>query len=218
MLVHRLGKHLSRSSMTTSNKRLVELSILKKTPEERSGKKNCCTFWQTCLSSFALVHYFKKASGLGHYPLQWPLLLNNMDGGSWQHLAGSLTTFLMLHYGEKNALIGYLHLLSRVSWLFETRTLYHEALSGDTYQGHTHLMSQWTLSWEWTNSSLFCWLPLFDLCWWPLFGDSLLSFNIANCRLLFALLFHQSLNWKVGSAWPLSGLKGNAKAGQSLGK
>ena len=73
------------------------------------------------------------------------------------------------------------------------------------------------VDWEWT-SSLFCWLPLFYLCCWPLFGDSLLSFNIANCRLLFALLFHQSLNWKVGSAWPSSGRKGDVKAGQSPGK
>ena len=101
---------------------------------------------------------------------------------------------------------------------FLKRTLYHEALSGDTHQRHTHLMSQWTLYWEWTNSSLFCWLPLFDLCSWLLFGDSLLSFNIAKCRLLSALLFHQCLNWKVDSAWPSSGRKGDAKAWQSLGK
>lgn len=153
----------------------------------------------------------------------WPLLLNNLIRDSWQHLAGGFTTFLKIHFGEKIALVGYLYLLSNVSWLFKriksgivnnssrgqwtkeneenqgsrsvlhpflTRTLYQEALSGDAHQRHTHLMSQWTLSWEWTNSSLFCWLPLFDLCCWPLFGDSLLSFNIANCRLLFALLFH----------------------------
>ena len=97
----------------------------------------------------------------------WLLLLNNINRGSWQHLAGGLTIFLKIHFGEKIALIGYLYLLFNVLWLckriktgivnnssraqwtkenkenqgsrsvlhpFLTRTLYHEALSGDTHQ------------------------------------------------------------------------------------
>ena len=44
----------SRSSMTTLNKRLVIVHF-EKAHEERSGKKICCTFWQTYLSSFVLA-------------------------------------------------------------------------------------------------------------------------------------------------------------------
>ena len=70
----------SRSSMTTSVKQTFGRIVhFEKTHGERSDKKGCCTFWQTYLSSFVLAsaclqNPFKKASGLGHYPLLKRLL------------------------------------------------------------------------------------------------------------------------------------------------
>ena len=183
----------------------------------------------------------------------WPLSLNNMIRDSWQHLAGSFTTFLKIHFGEKIPLIGCLYLLSNVSWLFKriksdivnnssrgqwtkqkgresgiqirvTPFSYKNPVSRGTIWRHlskVHTFDE-SISELFPGSGLIhcyfvdclCSIFVADLCSVILCLVSILQIF----RLLFAPLFHKSLNWKVGSAWLSYGRKGDAKATQSPGK
>ena len=55
MLVHRLRKQFVEVINDHFKKTFGRIVHFEKTHEERSGKKSCCTFWQTHLSSFVLA-------------------------------------------------------------------------------------------------------------------------------------------------------------------